>query len=611
MCGIVAALLAACFALAPMHDTWREAFVVGLPTAAIVLWLTRTRPAEAVTRCALGAALMILSALQIDQTHLVEAHFGVIVALALLLIYRDWVPIVFAAALIAIHHVAFYFMQHRGEPVWILPSEEGFGTVLVHASYVILETTLLSILALRLRDEIEAVGCDPGELARVSHELARGNVAVEVDSGGASAGSLACAMAAMRDELHRAVRGAGEVLEAIAAGDLSRRVEIEASGEFRRLADHVNRTVEFLSSFNRAQHEVVQHANAGDFSVRCETIAMMGYQLEMATGLNRLVSSVESFVNEFGEVQSALAHCDLTKPISLAYQGRLEELRRDTNRTLKQLALMVERIRGSADTIAAASAEIAQASADLSTRTEQQREAITNTARAIAHLSNAVHTSAAHTATASELAQAADRAAVAGGKAVTLVVSTMEGIDVSSNKMADIIGVIQEIAFQTNLLALNAAVEAARAGEQGLAFAVVAGEVRALASRSAIAAKEIKTLIGGNMERIERGVKLVTHAGESMLGIVHSVERVTKVVSEIAAASHQQSADIEGVNQAISQIETVTQQNASMVEQAATAAQSMASEARKLRESVSLFKLTQPAQAQNNEMPGIPVALAR
>lgn len=594
---VVAALLLVSFALAPLHDTLLAVLSIGVPASVVVAWLVKTQPAALVTRCAIGAALMILSALQIDQTHMVEAHFGVIAALACLLVYRDWIPIVVAAPMISLHHVAFYFMQHRGQPVWVLPAESGFGVVLVHAAYVSAESALLIFMAIRLRSEIEAVGCDPRELARVSQELARGNVAVEVPTEGAASGSLACAMAVMRNELRETVRCTSGVLEAVAAGDLSGRVDVKASGEFYRLRDHVNRTVEFLASFARRQHELVQRANAGDFGGRCETAGLAGFQLEMAKGLNQLVMSVESFIDEFGDVQNAVARGDLTKPISRNYPGRLEDLRRDTNRTSERLAGIVERIRSSADDIGLASTEIAQGSSDLAARTEEQRMALQKTVSAIEQLSSAVRSNAQHTATADDLAQAASKTAAMGGTAVVNVISTMEEISASSGKIADIIGVIQNIAFQTNLLALNAAVEAARAGQEGRGFAVVATEVRMLAVRSATAAKEIKELITSNVDRIDSGVKRVAEAGTTMQEIVRSIDRVTKLVGEIATASREQSSGIDAVTQAVWQMNETTRQNAAVVEAAAAAAQTMAGEAQTLREGVSLFKVNKPVES--------------
>ena len=535
---------------------------------------------------------MIFTALHVHQVHgMIEMHFGFFVLLAFLLFYRDWVPLVVAVGVVAVHHFAFDFLQRSGAPVWVFAANTGFGIVLIHAAYAIFETGLLIVMAVRLRAEIEAVGCDPGELARVSHELARGNVEVKVPTEGATDGSLALAMASMRDELHRSVHGAGEVLAAVAAGDLSRRARLEASGEFARLNGHVNQTVDFLAAFSDKQNHLIQRANAGDFSGRCEIAGLAGYQLEMTNGLNQLVSPVESFVNDFGAVQGALAGGDLTQLISQAYAGRLDELRRDTNRTAQQLAKIVGRIRLSADAIGHASREIARGNADLSARTEEQASALQETVSSMQELTSAVSNNAEHAAKANELSLTASQIAGKGGAVVSEVITTMQGISVSSGKMADIIGVIQDIAFQTNLLALNAAVEAARAGEQGRGFAVVAQEVRALAGRSATAAKEIEGLISDSVQRVDSGAKLVQRAGETMGDIVQSIGRVTTLVGEIAALSREQSTGIGAVSRAISQMDQVTQQNAALVEEAAVAAERMSSEAQLLRESVLVFKL--------------------
>jgi methyl-accepting chemotaxis protein len=595
---VVGVLLVMALALVPLYDTWAEALVIGVPTAGVVAWLVASHPGALVTRCATGAALMIFTGLHVHQVHgMIEMHFGFFVLLAFLLFYRDWVPLVVAVGVIAVHHFAFDFMQRSGAPVWVFAANTGFGIVLIHAAYAIFETALLIVMAVRLRAEIEAVGCDPGELARVSQELARGNVEVKVPTEGATAGSLALAMASMRDELHRAVHGAGEVLAAVAAGDLSRRARLEASGEFARLNGHVNKTVDFLATFSGRQNQLIQRANAGDFSGRCELSGLAGYQLEMTNGLNQLVSSVESFVDDFGAVQGALASGDLTKPISQAYAGRLDELRRDTNRTAQQLAKIVGRIRLSADAIGHASLEIARGNMDLSARTEEQASALQQTVSSMQELTSAVTNNAEHAAKANELSLTASQIAGKGGEVVSEVITTMQGISMSSGKIADIIGVIQDIAFQTNLLALNAAVEAARAGEQGRGFAVVAQEVRALAGRSATAAKQIEGLISDSVRQVNGGAKLVQRAGETMGDIVQSIGRVTTLVGEIAALSREQSTGIGAVSRAISQMDHVTQQNAALVEEAAAAAERMSGEAQLLRESVMVFKLADSSAA--------------
>jgi methyl-accepting chemotaxis protein len=252
---------------------------------------------------------------------------------------------------------------------------------------------------------------------------------------------------------------------------------------------------------------------------------------------------------------------------------------------------MMSGIKQSADTIRIASAEIATGNADLSNRTESQASSLEETASSMETLTDTVRQNAQNSNQANQLVQTAASIAVRGGTVVNEVVKTMGGINESSRKIVDIIAVIDGIAFQTNILALNAAVEAARAGEQGRGFAVVASEVRSLAQRSASAAKEIKTLIGDSVEKVERGSKLVDQAGKTMDEIVSSVNHVTSIMTEISAASQEQSAGIQEVSQAVSQMDQMTQQNSALVEQAAAAAESLKEQAANLARLLSVFKL--------------------
>jgi methyl-accepting chemotaxis protein len=254
---------------------------------------------------------------------------------------------------------------------------------------------------------------------------------------------------------------------------------------------------------------------------------------------------------------------------------------------------IVGQVRNGTETIGTASREIAAGNTDLSSRTEMQASALEKTASAMEELTSTVKQNADNARQANQLAANASDVARKGGEVVSQVVDTMSSINESANKIVDIIGVIDGIAFQTNILALNAAVEAARAGEQGRGFAVVASEVRSLAQRSAAAAKEIKTLIGDSVEKVERGSKLVGQAGVTMDEVVDSVRRVTDIMGEIASASQEQSAGIEQVNQSIIEMDSMTQQNAALVEEAAAAAQSLQDQAAELARVVSIFKLVE------------------
>ncbi len=316
--------------------------------------------------------------------------------------------------------------------------------------------------------------------------------------------------------------------------------------------------------------------------------------LVLALWIARIVSRP---LSEAVKVAQSVAAGDLTSHIEARTTdetGLLLEALKGMN---DSLAKIVGEVRIGTDTIATASSQIASGNQDLSSRTEEQASSLEQTAASMEELTSTVKQNADNARQANQLAVSASEVAVKGGSVVSQVVDTMGSINASSKKIVDIIGVIDGIAFQTNILALNAAVEAARAGEQGRGFAVVASEVRSLAQRSAAAAKEIKTLIGDSVEKVEEGSKQVAEAGRTMDEIVGSVRRVTDIMGEITAASQEQTSGIEQINQAITQMDQVTQQNAALVEEASAAAQSLQEQAGSLVQSVSIFKLDANALA--------------
>ncbi|MEQ8799354.1 MAG: methyl-accepting chemotaxis protein [Salinisphaeraceae bacterium] len=338
-------------------------------------------------------------------------------------------------------------------------------------------------------------------------------------------------------------------------------------------------------------NEIVEAAVNGEFSRRIALEDKDGFFERLATGINDLLSTSEAGLNDIARVLAALAKGDLTESIEADYKGTFGQLKTDANATVDQLKTIVSGIKQAAETIDTAAREIAAGNADLSSRTEQQAASLEETASSMEEFTSTVKQNADNASQANQLAIGASDVAKRGGDVVGQVVTTMDAINESSKKIVDIIGVIDGIAFQTNILALNAAVEAARAGEQGRGFAVVAGEVRSLAQRSSAAAKEIKTLIGNSVEKVENGSDLVSQAGQTMAEIVDSVKRVTDIMAEISAASREQSSGIEQVNQTVTQMDEVTQQNAALVEEASASARSLEEQAAGLVESVRVFRL--------------------
>jgi methyl-accepting chemotaxis protein len=291
------------------------------------------------------------------------------------------------------------------------------------------------------------------------------------------------------------------------------------------------------------------------------------------------------------DIAKTVASGDLSSHIEVTSKDETGELLAALKEMNGALLSIVGQVRGGTGALATATNEIASGNLDLSSRTEQQAGALEETASSMEELTATVKQNAENARQANQLAQSASDVATRGGTVVGNVVATMGSISESANKIVDIIGVIDGIAFQTNILALNAAVEAARAGEQGRGFAVVASEVRNLAQRSAAAAKEIKTLIGDSVDKVGEGSRLVQDAGATMEEIVTSVGRVTDIMAEITAASHEQEAGIEQINQAIGEMDAVTQQNAALVEEAAAAAQSLQEQSSQLEQTVSAFRL--------------------
>ena len=341
---------------------------------------------------------------------------------------------------------------------------------------------------------------------------------------------------------------------------------------------------------NEIEH-IVKSAHRGDLSQRIELNGKQGFFKMLGTGINALIDQVEHFFNELSEVMASMAQGNLRQPLRGDYQGSFNDLKSNVNDTLENLRATLSQLRESMDEMRTAAHEISSGNNNLSSRTDQQASSLEETASSMEELTGAVRNNSDSAQQANQLAANARSKAKRGGDVVSNAVQAMDAIHSASNKISEIIGVIDEIAFQTNLLALNASVEAARAGEQGRGFAVVATEVRNLAGRSATAAKAIKELIRDSGEKVQMGAELVNQSGETLGEIVEAVQKVGDIIAEIAASSSEQRDGIDQVNQAVVSMDELTQQNAALAEETSAASSSMLEKADKLNELVARFQV--------------------
>ena len=386
--------------------------------------------------------------------------------------------------------------------------------------------------------------------------------------------------------------GLNPALAALSGHDFQQASEI-LQGEMKASYPKVRASVEALIALQLAIAKgEFETAQTRYVMVRNISMAVIVFGVLLATlGGFWLIRAITGPLNAAVKLARGVAEGDLTQRIDVHSTNEVGQLLQALKDMNDSLVRVVGQVRTGVDTVAHASNQIAAGNLDLSSRTEEQASSLEETASSMEELTGTVKQNAENARQANQLVGSTADVAVKGGQVVGQVIDTMASIKESSRKIADIIGVIDGFAFQTNILALNAAVEAARAGEQGRGFAVVASEVRNLAQRSASAAKEIKTLIEDSVGKVDAGGKLVDDAGKTMDEIVTSVKRVTDIMSEIAAASQEQSSGIEQVNQTIAQMDDATQQNAALVEEAAAAAESLQDQAAKLAEAVSVFKL--------------------
>jgi len=572
MLNMMVFLLLVCFGIAYFTSTFSLAVMVGVPALLVPWTIYKSAPGSLASRIAISCALMVFSALSIQQSQgMIESHFGIFTLLAFLLYYRDWRAIVAAAGLIAVHHVAFGLLQSQQiAGITVVEGVVQIGTIVLHASYVVFEAAVLIFMATMLRRE----AVESALVAELSGQISEGDFSARGKAVNASESPLLFKVSQMQKSLQSTLQDIVGVMTAVAQGHLDRRVTVEAKGDLGALKENINQSIQVQQSVFQDITHVMQGVANGNFALRV-TAQANGELNTLKQSINQSMASQQTVFQDITNVMQGVAQGNLQRRVVAQALGELDQLKQNINQSLDALRSAMTTINSNARQVASASGEASNAIGQISDGARSQTDAISQVSNAVRQTVTSVSDVSQNTELASQKSRQSFVLVRASMEKMDAMVQVVNNIATNSEKINKITDVIEKIANKTNLLSLNAAIEAARAGEHGKGFAVVADEVGKLALNSAESSQEIAILVKQAVEEARSAVNAVGEVSKDMSGIERETQATDEMLQRIASALEQQSSAVEQINGNLNNLDRIAQSNAAASEEIAATVQEL------------------------------------
>ena len=566
MLSMMVFLLFVCFACAHFTNTWTLTAIVGLPALLVPWTIYKGAPGSLASRISIACALMVFSALNIQQTQgMIESHFGIFTLLAFLLYYRDWRTIVAAAGLIAVHHLLFGYLQaQQMAGITVVEGDVHIGTIVLHAAYVVFEAVVLIFMATILRRE----AVESALVAELSSQISEGDFSVRGKPVSAAESPLLFKVSQMQQSLQSTLQDIVSVMTAVAQGHLDRRVTVAAKGDLGALKENINQSIQVQQSVFQDITHVMQGVANGNFDLRV-TAEAKGELNVLKQNINQSMAAQQTVFQDITHVMQGVARGNLQRRVAADALGELDQLKQNVNQSLDALNSAMTTIYGNARQVASASGEASNAIGQISDGARSQTDAISQVSNAVKQTVMSVSEVSQNTELASQKSRQSFALVRASMEKMDQMVKVVNNIASNSEKINKITDVIEKIANKTNLLSLNAAIEAARAGEHGKGFAVVADEVGKLALNSAESSQEIAILVQQAVEEARSAVAAVEEVSKDMLGIERETQATDDMLQRIASALEQQSNAVEQINSNLNNLDQIAHSNSAASEEIA------------------------------------------